>query len=798
MAYFTRTLGTPTSSNNWTVSVWCSQNDRSNGDYDYTFSYSDSGGGGTGLAFRSIDDGNNNYQIYIYNSDTSTHAPAQSYDTTGIFHFVVRCVNGSINAYANGEALPNLTGISCPAMASGQTFYVGSYENGVHQFEGKLNDFVFVDGQSLTPSAFGQAGSNNNWEPLSPAQVRSNVGSFGNNGFFLTFEDAANLGHDYKTSGRTSNNDVTAQGTVRASSSGFSNKFAKLDWTANEGYKGIFYDNGALNAYAPDSNADHTIARSTHGILSGKWYWEAKIVGSSPRAIGIINEKFQMTDMWVGGNSDSWGAYWESSTVYCAHNNSNVLTPSYTHSAGDIAMFAYDHDAGKLWMGANGTWFNSGNPAAGTGNIWSNVSSPQTSGMHFPAASNYKASSHWHFNFGDPSYTVSSAQSDENGYGSFNYAPPSGFLSICDLNFPEPAVADPTDYFYNNTYTGSGGSKTITTGFPTDLVWITGISGGDSGFYHRFSDSGLLSLGQGGYQSPGANAAHQNAVNHYISAMSSTGFTVQQNGSGGANISGNTYSSLAWRGAGSLSTVQDSNGSNFKRSVNTTSGVSIINYTGDGNSRDIPHGLGGTADLVFIKGNQTSDWRLYSNASPSATDVHLPNSQSSFWGSSHGFLRGIRPDDTYVYLPNTGYNGHGNAWETNTSGVNYLMWVFKQVPGFSQFGAYRGRSDQRVKVTTNFRPSLVFIWWLSGSGSPSTNMRLFAKPVMGYTNRDNQDVWYLSMHGGLLTQNAANFHANGFSVEACNDQNLSSTGNYYGYAAFAEKPYTKGGNSVED
>ena len=41
-------------------------------------------------------------------------------------------------------------------------------------------------------------------------------------------------------------------------------------------------------------------------------------------------------------------------------------------------------------------------------------------------------------NFGGfPGFTISSGNADENGYGNFEYAPPSGFLAICSKNLAE-------------------------------------------------------------------------------------------------------------------------------------------------------------------------------------------------------------------------------------------------------------------------------------------------------------------------------------------------------------------------
>ena len=38
------------------------------------------------------------------------------------------------------------------------------------------------------------------------------------------------------------------------------------------------------------------------------------------------------------------------------------------------------------------------------------------------------------FNFGNPAYANSSSAADANGYGAFEYAPPSGYLALCTKN----------------------------------------------------------------------------------------------------------------------------------------------------------------------------------------------------------------------------------------------------------------------------------------------------------------------------------------------------------------------------
>lgn len=122
---------------------------------------------------------------------------------------------------------------------------------------------------------------------------------------------------------------------------------------------------GELNSYS-------TTTKNT-----GKWYWEieATTLLNGDGIFGIVQNPTGGS-FPGGGNSGGIGikengTWWTSS----APSGTTVTNVSATVS-GDIMMFALDADASKLWFGKNGTWDNSGDPAAGTGDIargWSNT-----------------------------------------------------------------------------------------------------------------------------------------------------------------------------------------------------------------------------------------------------------------------------------------------------------------------------------------------------------------------------------------------------------------------------------------
>ena len=94
-----------------------------------------------------------------------------------------------------------------------------------------------------------------------------------------------------------------------------------------------------------------------------------------------------------------------------------------TVSTNDVLMFAIDLDNGKGYCGKNGTFFNSADPANGTGSIGG---CHRANGINkfYPWANRLDTASVGEFNFGQRS---------------FAYTPPTGFLPLQQDNLPETA-----------------------------------------------------------------------------------------------------------------------------------------------------------------------------------------------------------------------------------------------------------------------------------------------------------------------------------------------------------------------
>ena len=108
-------------------------------------------------------------------------------------------------------------------------------------------------------------------------------------------------------------------------------------------------------------NARSTISRT------GKIYYEGKIntagnAGTQNPMFGFCNATHNNNNK-AGGDLNSITA----DNLCQISFNGGALGSYSAFVVNDVFMLAYDTANGHFWVGKNGTWLNSGNPAAGTG-----------------------------------------------------------------------------------------------------------------------------------------------------------------------------------------------------------------------------------------------------------------------------------------------------------------------------------------------------------------------------------------------------------------------------------------------
>jgi len=309
-----------------------------------------------------------------------------------------------------------------------------------------MADFAFVDGTAYAASDFGETDEDSGiWKPKKPSVT------WGTNGVFLEFKqtgtsaNASGMGAD--TSGNGLHFTVTDLAAIDVTTDTPTNNFATLNpvYITRNNDDGAYTEGNTKISWTSD-NDDKGIATSTIGVTAGKWYWEAKVTDVSRAIVGVgdATQMAQFSDAFYD-HDPSYGMAVYLPNGNLQENNTSAADWASDASDDDIVMLALDMDNHRCWLGINGTWQDSGDPtsgATGTGDMTTQVSDQthiNTGEFIFPIFADLSTTEKAEFevNFGNPSFAISSGNADANGYGNFEYAPPSGFYALCSKNLSE-------------------------------------------------------------------------------------------------------------------------------------------------------------------------------------------------------------------------------------------------------------------------------------------------------------------------------------------------------------------------
>ena len=306
-------------------------------------------------------------------------------------------------------------------------------------YDGYMAECVFIDGSQLDATSFGEFDSDspNIWKPIDVSGL-----TFGTNGFYLDFENSSSLGAD--VSGNGNNFTVNNLTSVDQSTDTCTNNFATLNPLTNTRGTSQNFKEGNLQIDGTGSGAGasaSTISTST----SGKYYIECKIdsLGSGyAEFFAIATSSYANHTLgYFETNTDTilWNLDYRSGQSKIRKDGSSIITTPTSFSNGDIIGMAIDVDNGKIYFHRNGTYVNySGtqNPSSGSNGI----TLPTSSDGYLIAASvdnNSGSGTTLTMNFGSPSFSISSGNSDGNGYGNFEYSVPSGYYALNSKNLAE-------------------------------------------------------------------------------------------------------------------------------------------------------------------------------------------------------------------------------------------------------------------------------------------------------------------------------------------------------------------------
>jgi hypothetical protein len=555
--------------------------------------------------------------------------------------------------------------------------YVGKFSSVIDQyFDGYLAEVYFINGSQLTPSDFGETDTTTgSWKP------KAYTGTYGTNGFYFKFSDIAQtvssnvgLGKDFSGNANyfvTNNISVTAGTTYDAmidsptlTSATVANYAVMNPLTA----QGITVSEANLNINGNTGSNQRILGTIATGT-SGKFYWEVTTTNAFQAVVGVA---IQSSNVYMEAVGDGNYYYGGNTKI----NGSAGPTLS-TYTNGDVIGVAFDSSTGKIYFSKNGTWQNSGDPAAGTGSVGT-----LTGGNDWFAGSASQGTSTYNhkYNFGQRP---------------FSYTPPTGFVRLNTFNLPDSTIKKGNTVMDATTYTGNGtGQSVVNTGtFKPDLVWVKSRSTAD---WHQLVDS---RRGVGLTLATNSTAGDQSYPTS-ITAFNSNGFTVGADATGGWNINGTTIVGWQWQAGQGSSSSNTSGSITSTVSVNTTAGFSIVTYTSNNTGgATVGHGLGVKPSMIILKRRpSTSDWDSYHTSLGATKGIALNSTAAAT--TSINFWNNTEPTSTVFTL------GAG----VNPASTTMLAYCWAEIAGFSKFGSYTGNgSTDGPFVYTGFRPRFILL-----------------------------------------------------------------------------------------
>ena len=431
----------------WTFSAWIKRTELSQ-DYHTIFS-----AGYTNIQIMA----NDRPRLVLYNG-TSYYADPQMLmrDTSAWYHIVVQLdttqstASDRVKWWINGDRVTAFDNTSYTTMSQNADFEIGQagsgsdnwirlgeFFGGSEGFSGYMADVYYLNGTAAQASDFGEYDADSGiWIP------KAYTGSgYGTQGFHYKFDNASNLGEDSSGEGHDANNLGNITSADQATDTP-TNNFCTMNMLDRTNGNIKTQDGGTK--VTTDGGSGWCTMMATMGVTKGKWYWEyfKTTTGGANIFFGIAASDdpyvpySSAAQYYIGNVAEQTSIGFQVNNNSIANGNSSNV---FALLSGEVLRVALDMDNGALYFGkSSSTWANSGDPTSGSSktgasSLWSSFDDK----IVLPGISVYQGGDA-QANFGGYApYTISSAASDADGYGTFEYAPPSGYYALCTKNLEE-------------------------------------------------------------------------------------------------------------------------------------------------------------------------------------------------------------------------------------------------------------------------------------------------------------------------------------------------------------------------
>lgn len=380
------------------------------------------GGSGTGLVLI-----NGRFYSYWNSPSTPTTSTAYFRDPSAWYHVVLQANTSTLKVYVNGSEVSSKSISGNGEINNTNAQSIGTYSNNYDsEFNGYMGEIHFVDGTAKSPTDFAESNSDGVWIP------KKYTGSYGSQGYNLKFDNSGSLGTD--SSGNSNNFTLNSiDSNDQAQDTPHLNYTTLNPLTNTE----MTFSEGNLKTVRGGTNGQ--FATSTFAMDQGKWYFESKLLnysGNSRPTMGIALSENSFTGTLASHSGNR--AFYLLETSYYQSNSASYITVNTSPATNDIYMWAIDLDNLKFYIGKNGTWYHSSNPSTNSNGLaiqaadtYSIATGPNDNGT------DNTRNNEWIFNFGSPVYSISSGNSDGDGYGNFEYTVPTGFYALNSKNLAQ-------------------------------------------------------------------------------------------------------------------------------------------------------------------------------------------------------------------------------------------------------------------------------------------------------------------------------------------------------------------------
>lgn len=627
-------------------------------------------------------------------------------------------------------------------------------------FDGLQAEDIFVDGQALSASNFGEFDSviTTWWKP------KKYTGTYGLNGGYwpytdnsaLTTSSNAGLGKDFSGNGNywtTNNISLTAGVTydsmtdVPTLTSASAANFAVLNpLSLSSAYVNLSNGNLTVNKITASTQ---DCSFSTIGVSTGRVYWE------------VVPTSFSYLSVTVSTGTSAPSTYgripvnninWQYSVGII--NNAGAILNGTGYSANDVLGFDLDCTGNTLAFYKNGTLIYT------LSGVWAALGisgvADLFAGTAHDSADNYATV---HFNFGQRP---------------FAFTPPSGSVALNTYNLPDSSIPSGKKHMDVLLRAGTGSISTINSyQFDPEIVL--------SKARNNIRDSYLADILRGVNKALMTDlASAENTTTNGLTAFIRNGYTLGSSSgdSTAINLAADNYVDFAWK-AGGAGVTNTAGTITSQVSANPIAGCSIVRWTGNGVAgATIGHGLGIPLGLILVKAMSagSTSWLVYHSSLGNGSALFLERPDPA--SASSGWWNNTSPTSSVFSVGSTSYN--------NQSGVSYVAYCFAPISGYSAFGAYQGNSiADGAFLNVGFKPRLAIT---KATTTVSGGSWVIVDSARNPNNVVINTLLADSSGAEFSYVSPFDFLSNALKVRSTWDT-VNASGATYIYAMFAESPF---------